>query len=61
MRAALEEAWPALSHLYGLRPWDTERLTPGELNAYMDDIRHRSQEAASTARRHQEAALRGRG
>lgn len=35
MRAALAEAWPALSRFFGLKPWDVERLTLVELNAYL--------------------------
>ncbi len=35
MRRAIASAWPALSRVYGLHPWDVERLTPDELRAYL--------------------------
>lgn len=35
MRRAIAPAWPALSRVYGLHPWDVERLTPDELRAYL--------------------------
>lgn len=35
MRARLLHTWPALSHLFHLHPWDLERLTPLELEAYL--------------------------
>lgn len=31
-------AWPALSRVYGLRPWEVELLTPDEVRAYLDDL-----------------------
>lgn len=40
MRRALLSAWPALSRVYGLHPWQVDRLTPDELNAYLDDLGH---------------------
>ena len=41
MRRALHElrAWPALSRVYGLMPWDVERLTPDEVTAYLEDLK----------------------
>jgi hypothetical protein len=44
VRAALEDAWPALSETFGLMPWDVERLTLGELNAYSDALRRRAKQ-----------------
>lgn len=38
MRRRLRTTWPALSHLYGLHPYDLDRLTPGELDAYLTDL-----------------------
>ena len=38
MRAALLQRWPELSAVYGLRPWDTGRLTPAEMRAYLDRL-----------------------
>lgn len=38
MRAALVETWPDLSFAYGLRPWHTGLLTPGELAAYIERL-----------------------
>lgn len=35
MRRALREQLPALTRFYGLKPWDVERLTFGELDQYM--------------------------
>jgi hypothetical protein len=37
-RRRLLRQWPALSHLYGLHPWDVERLTIDEMDAYLDDL-----------------------
>lgn len=34
MRRKLREELPLLSHLFGLKPWDVERLTFGEIDAY---------------------------
>ena len=30
--------WPALSRVYGLHPWDTDRMTPDELVGYLADL-----------------------
>ena len=38
MRAALLQRWPELSAVYGLRPWDTGRLTPREMRAYLERL-----------------------
>ena len=38
MRRALQRAWPALSRVYGLMPWDVEQLTPDEVRGYLDDL-----------------------
>lgn len=38
MRRAIAAAWPALSRVYGLHPWDVERLTPDELRAYLAEL-----------------------
>lgn len=42
MRRAHLKAWPALSHLYGLHPWDIERLTVDELREYVRHARSMS-------------------
>ena len=34
MRQELLSQWPALSHLFGLHPWDIDRLTAREVAAY---------------------------
>lgn len=31
--------WPALSRVFGLYPWDVERLTLAELNVYVATLR----------------------
>lgn len=38
MRASLIHLWPALSRRFGIHPWDVERLTFNELEAYVDDL-----------------------
>lgn len=35
MRRRLLDSWPALSHEFGLHPWDVDRLTADEINAYV--------------------------
>lgn len=47
MRAALLHQWPALSRLFGLHPWDVDRLTFDELRAYLE---HFEEIAAARAR-----------
>lgn len=45
MRAALIEAWPGLSHWFGIHPWDVGRLSVVELAQYieaLDDLARRS-------------------
>lgn len=39
MRRALLQAWPALSRVYGLHPWDVERMTPDEVRGYLEDLK----------------------
>ena len=39
IRRALVDEWPALSRLYGLHPWDVERLTEAELAGYLEQMR----------------------
>ena len=39
IRRALVDEWPALSHLYGIHPWDMDRLTLAELEAYVTQMR----------------------
>jgi hypothetical protein len=34
VRRRLLKSWPALSHFYGIHPWDVDRLTVDELIAY---------------------------
>lgn len=36
MRAALIESWPALSYLFGIRPWEMGQLSPQELVVYVE-------------------------
>lgn len=45
-RRALADEMPALSHFYGLKPWDVMRLTRRELNEYREQYHaaHNSQE-----------------
>lgn len=38
MRRALRKQWPALSHWFGIHPWDVDRLTLYELAEYVDQI-----------------------
>lgn len=38
MRRALRKRLPALTHFYGLRPWEVERLSFGELAEYLDQL-----------------------
>jgi len=35
VRRRLLPVWPALSFRFGLHPWDVDRLTVDELNAYI--------------------------
>ncbi len=39
MRAGLLRAWPGLSHYYNIHPWDVERLSYAEIDAYVQDLR----------------------
>lgn len=36
IRALLLREWPALSYLFGLHPWDVERLNVLELTEYRE-------------------------
>ena len=38
MRQAIGNRWPALSHWFGLHPWDVERLTPFEIKSYLEAL-----------------------
>jgi len=38
VRRRLVRVMPNLTHWFGLMPWDLERLTPDELNAYIAAI-----------------------
>jgi hypothetical protein len=38
VRRALLPLWPAFSRVYGLHPFDVERLTPDEVNGYLADL-----------------------
>lgn len=56
LRRALREQWPALSALYGLRPWDADPDNPGclrwgELNVYMAALADHAREAEAAAAR----------
>jgi hypothetical protein len=35
IRALLLKEWPALSHLFGIRPWETDMLSTTELSEYI--------------------------
>ena len=39
MRRALLQAWPALSRVYGLHPWDVGQMTPDEVRCYLEDLK----------------------
>jgi len=39
VRRALLQAWPALSRVYGLHPWDVGQMTPDEVRCYLDDLK----------------------
>ncbi len=45
MRRALCKQWPALSQLYGLHPWDLDRLTGDEVGAYLNDLAENAKRA----------------
>lgn len=34
MRRALLAQWPAMSHYFGIRPWEADLLTPIEAEVY---------------------------
>ena len=54
MRRRLRRSWPSLSHHFGIHPWDVDRLTYGELDAYLDElaaIAKRAQNANRPSRR----------
>jgi hypothetical protein len=36
LRAAALERLPSLAHFYGLMPWDLDRLSPVELEQFLD-------------------------
>lgn len=38
MRRRLLSVQPALAHWFNLMPWDYERLSPGELQGFVDAI-----------------------
>jgi hypothetical protein len=57
VRAGLLNAWPGLSHYYGIHPWDVERLSYLELQAYVDDL---NEVARAQQRAQSEARRRGR-
>jgi hypothetical protein len=38
VRAALRTSWPGLSHVFGLHPWDTGRLSEHELAEYLEQL-----------------------
>lgn len=39
MRRALLARLPALTYVYGLRPWEVEHLTAAERTVYLDGLR----------------------
>lgn len=54
MRAKLINAWPGLSHWFGIKPWHVERMTFAEINAYIEalnDIRRDQQKQQAAAKR----------
>ncbi len=55
MRARLLNAWPDLSHYFGIHPWDVERLSYVEIDSYVEALN----EIARTQRKHR-ANTRGR-
>lgn len=38
MRRALRSALPTLARVYGIRPWEVERLTFGEIEVFTNDL-----------------------
>lgn len=38
MRRDLRKQLPAFTHFYGLRPWEVEHLTYGELDEYLRQL-----------------------
>lgn len=49
MRAALVDAWPALSETFGIYPWDVPRLAVAELRSYLDVLQARAEAAERQA------------
>ncbi len=45
MRRALRRQLPAFSHHFGIQPWDIDRLTYGELDLYLEQLRELAKEA----------------
>lgn len=39
IRRSLRKEWPALSFLYGIHPWDVERLSYTELDQYQEQAK----------------------
>ena len=46
MRRALREQLPAFSSVYGIQPWDIDRMNLAEINTYSRDLDRRREEAA---------------
>jgi hypothetical protein len=38
VRARLTNALPGLAHYFGIRPWDIGRLSPRELNRFVEEL-----------------------
>lgn len=54
MRRAVGPGWPALSHYFGVHPWDVERMTYAEVGWYRDalaDLAKQHRQQARAARR----------
>jgi len=53
VRARLVDVWPALSHHFDIHPWDVERLTFRELNAYVKALNDLAREQQKQQRQAQ--------
>lgn len=54
MRRDLLKQLPALTHFYGLRPWEVEELTYAEVDEYLGQLaeyQRKTEEAARKVRR----------
>lgn len=51
IRRALREQLPALTHFYGLRPWEVEHLSFGEVTEYLNQLAEYQREMAKLNKR----------